>query len=484
MHLTFERSVCVLGAFVLLVAALFSEGYHHFDEHFQILEFAGYKLGYTPLESLPWEYHFRTRSTIQPSLAVVIHKSISWLGNDDPFRVAMVLRLLSGTLSFVSIYLFYLSYLAYTDDKTKRKWFLLSSFFLWASVYNNVRFSAENWSGSLFLIGYSLLFVGRSRSQWRYFPIGLLLGLSFLFRYQIVFSLVGLCLWLIMFKREDARGIVLLLVGACVSMCSGLFIDSWFYGEWTISVWNDFVQDLWLDKLSDFGTAPWWFYFKATFFRAVPPIGLVVLLSCFLFVLNRVKHPATWALVPFLVFHIVVGHKETRYLFPLLGLVPLLLAESGRIVQAFLSEHMIPNAYVWRGILVVCTINLFILGIVLFRPADPHISLYEALYRDYPDATTVLYIEKDPYRRVLNINYYKRDTLAIKEVQNAEEIELSDTRKTVFVTTKPQEVAGLEFQSRLIYRTLPEWVRKYNFNNWIERTRLWWAYELGPRQGT
>ena len=84
----------------------------------------------------------------------------------------------------------------------------------------------------------------------------------------------------------------------------------------------------------------------------------------------------------------------------------------------------------------------------------------------------------------LNINYYKRETLAIKEVQNAEEIELSDTRKTVFVTTKPQEVAGLEFQSRLIYRTLPEWVRKYNFNNWIERTRLWWAYELGPRQGT
>ena len=44
-----------LGLLLILVAALRSEGFHHPDEHFQVLEFAGAKLGRTPWSALPWE---------------------------------------------------------------------------------------------------------------------------------------------------------------------------------------------------------------------------------------------------------------------------------------------------------------------------------------------------------------------------------------------------------------------------------------------
>ncbi|MBK5097796.1 MAG: hypothetical protein JJE01_08435 [Gemmatimonadetes bacterium] len=50
----------LLVALVLnLAAAYFSWGFHQFDEHFQILEFANYKLGNSPASDLPWEFSIR-----------------------------------------------------------------------------------------------------------------------------------------------------------------------------------------------------------------------------------------------------------------------------------------------------------------------------------------------------------------------------------------------------------------------------------------
>ncbi len=66
-----ERAIYLTGAAVLLITALFSVGYHQFDEHFQILEFASEKLGLIEAEHLPWEYHyhFHSRHTaFQPRL--------------------------------------------------------------------------------------------------------------------------------------------------------------------------------------------------------------------------------------------------------------------------------------------------------------------------------------------------------------------------------------------------------------------------------
>jgi len=52
----------------MLLAAWRSAGYYHADEQFQTLEFAGAKLGLTPVEALPWEHRLRMRSWLQPGL--------------------------------------------------------------------------------------------------------------------------------------------------------------------------------------------------------------------------------------------------------------------------------------------------------------------------------------------------------------------------------------------------------------------------------
>src|ERR1022692_3521309 len=57
-----------------LVIAWFSVGFYHFDEHFQILEFAGYKMGTIPASSLTWEFAAHLRSAFQPFIAFSVLK--------------------------------------------------------------------------------------------------------------------------------------------------------------------------------------------------------------------------------------------------------------------------------------------------------------------------------------------------------------------------------------------------------------------------
>jgi phosphatidylinositol glycan class B len=95
----------ILGALVLVVTAYFSTGFHHWDEHFQILEFAGYKLGITPAKDLPWEFAARIRPALQPLIVVLSHHLFGLFGSSDPFAITFFLRLLSAALSFTAIML-------------------------------------------------------------------------------------------------------------------------------------------------------------------------------------------------------------------------------------------------------------------------------------------------------------------------------------------------------------------------------------------
>ncbi len=68
-----EKTIYILCIITLVLTSIFSLGYHHFDEHFQILEFAGSKLDLTTPNNLPWEYDYQMRPAIQPAIAVCLY---------------------------------------------------------------------------------------------------------------------------------------------------------------------------------------------------------------------------------------------------------------------------------------------------------------------------------------------------------------------------------------------------------------------------
>src|SRR5690349_17655776 len=61
----------VAAVLVALVAAWFNDGYLNADEHYQIIEFAQYKLGLQSSAALAWEFPAHMRPALQPWLAAL-----------------------------------------------------------------------------------------------------------------------------------------------------------------------------------------------------------------------------------------------------------------------------------------------------------------------------------------------------------------------------------------------------------------------------
>ena len=132
------RRAAWLGAAALLCAVVFSEGVHHADEHYQILEFAGWKLGITPADQLPWEFAERMRPALQPAIVVAVHSALAVFGEPDPFMVAMLMRAFAAALSFLAALLLLRGQLRESPALMEKGWlrlYLFLAFFLWFGVY-------------------------------------------------------------------------------------------------------------------------------------------------------------------------------------------------------------------------------------------------------------------------------------------------------------------------------------------------------------
>ena len=169
----------LLITFILhLITSINSVGFHHLDEHYQILEFANYKLGNNQPSDLPWEFEAKLRPAVQPAIAFLIIKFSQSIGITDPFTQAIFLRILSFLLSLLSVCLLLYAFKEEIKSKTLLKWFLYLSFFLWFAVYSHVRFSSEGWSGSLFFIGFALFYYFKHKGLSNFNPFFALLRTS------------------------------------------------------------------------------------------------------------------------------------------------------------------------------------------------------------------------------------------------------------------------------------------------------------------
>ena len=96
-----------IGAVALLLGAFYSVGFHHPDEHFQIIEFALQKMGRIHARELPWEFNEKMRPALQPILAIAGIRFCELLGWSSPFAIATFFRLVSVALSFFAMWNLY-----------------------------------------------------------------------------------------------------------------------------------------------------------------------------------------------------------------------------------------------------------------------------------------------------------------------------------------------------------------------------------------
>ena len=461
------------------MASIFSVGYYQFDEHFQILEFAGLKLNLTSVNNLPWEFHHQIRASIQPVIAVYVYRFWGLFGFTNPFFIALLLRLLSASISFVSMWMLYKVYNKKIKDQVLSKWFLILSFLLWFAIFNNVRFSSENWSGTFFIIAFALFFLRKRDNFLYYMIIGTLLGFSFLFRYQVGFLIAGFLLWIVFIKKEKPLNIAYLISGISIIIFLGILLDKWFYGEWTFTAWNYFDQNILQNKVSSFGVHPWWYYIETFFIQAIPPFSLLFLVSIIYLIIFDRKNPIVWTILPFLVVHFIIGHKEMRFLFPIIGFLPIVVIKSLELIKKNHFKTLLTNRpflIFMKGFFIV---NFLLLLIVTFQSADGQIGLYQSIYSKYKTPTTLFYVDRNPYDRVLNIQFYKRKNLEILQAESIDSIEDQFGKTNLIVFTNHNIPSGFDKNNRLVYSSFPVWINKINFYNWVDRINIWYVYEIG-----
>jgi len=479
------KNIFILSLIVFLITSIFSVGFYHPDEHFQILEFCNYKLGNSPASDLPWEFHERIRPTLLPALGVLLIKSMNMIGIYNPFTYTLIFRILTSLLSWFVISNICLLLISDFSSNKGKKLFLLLSFFLWFMPFISVRFSSENYSAIAFLSAiYFILRFNNDKLYKKSFQLvfaGLLLGFSFFFRFQIGFTIIGLTLWIILINKMRWKHIFILMISMICAIIFCVYLDFWFYGEFELTPVNYFIANIIENKAANWGTSPWWDYFRLITISAIPPISIFLIIFFILGIYKKPKNIFTWCIVPFLIVHFIVGHKELRFLFPMVFCFIYLTAIG---VNYFINSQKLKKLGRFI-IMLLAAINLLLLPFMMFIPAQEAVKCYKFLYNYSSKREMVLLCrEKNIYELVgLKVNFYESKN--IKCIVLNDDRELSNYLKennsnSVFILERKfsSDEKYIGYNNETIYCPFPQWMIHLNFNDWISRARIWKIQEL------
>jgi hypothetical protein len=153
-------------------------------------------------------------------------------------------------------------------------------------------------------------------------------------------------------------------------------------------------------------------------------------------------------------------------------------------------DMLFKNRYFKGFISFLIALNIMLLVLMCFKPADEMISFYKKVYNlsGYPKTELITIGSENPYFRGgknLAITYYKKANLNFKQLQSdtllSKNLIIDKNTQYLFAVKKFDvrsefEMNGLHFCK--VYQTYPQWVVNFNFNNWMARTKVWTIYEV------
>lgn len=477
-----QQKIWFFGLVLIVLTGWFSVGYHHPDEHYQVLEFAKFKLGEAPEADLPWEFHEKMRPGLQPFIAFCGIKFFRFFGLEDPFTQVALFRILTGLLAFW-LYWRWCSVLASTL-KDGGKWLRLGIVFFWMMPYLNVRFSSENMSAIAFFGGLLMIYPEPDKKSARQLILaGFVLCLSFFLRYQIAFAAIGLGAWFLYYKKLSLNHWAMLILGAALAFIPGLAADWWLYGEWQPAPYNYFVQNIVEDKASGFGVSPWWAYASELPIAFLPPISFLLFGFMIWGIRQSASHVFVWVLIPFVVCHSLIAHKEVRFMFPML--LPIFyLAATG--LDKLFSDKKMPG---WLTVVFKISLVFNVLALIYrsVYPANDTFA-YTRFIRNYTadHPGVMVYQEKKGKlkKEILTPHFYQTPWIQSYTLDSLAELNKLPVKAgdLIFYNTieAPGTPEGLQIER--VYRWYPDWLLYWNVNNWQDRTRIWSVYQINTVQ--
>ncbi len=440
------RVVCLLllvGLIVQIVTCVTQLGYFHPDAHFQIVEFAGQLLGPDHEYHHTWEYESRIRPTLAIYIYAGLHGLCEAVGISHHFSIHMVSRLLVGVISW---YIMSILILRVTERYTQVAVLLglASLHFLWYMPFIRSHVSSEQISAvfliSALLIGnlYSVEGDQHRLSVWRMILSGALMSCAFYSRFQIAFALIGVGIWILIKHAQRWKVIGYLAIGFLVASAGSTALDSLYYREMVCTPYEYFYANIVEGVASTFGTSPWYYYIVELLIVFGLPILSIGLAIAWLRSLKTYWSSVFVLLfVCFVIGHSLVGHKEERFMFPVLWCIPIFLAQ----MVAWYRVSWESLSLIWRRLLSVLVVICGVLNIILLV-AGMTVNYAQPLHftknlHDYMAAISelqgqrvrVAYMIQSPIATPsqLPIKYYGQDLQEVVELVRVENMAQVDT---------------------------------------------------------
>lgn len=498
------------GLLFTLLCAWFSQGFYYIDEHLHVLEFASWKIGNTPTSSLPREFAEQIRSSLLPAIAYFISKILISIGLYNPFTIAFLLRLLTGFAGWFITCLLCLHLSKNMATEKGKKLFVLMSLFLWFIPFLSVRFTTENIAGITFLYGaYFLLvtFEKRNNNILPYIAAGLLFGVSFFIRAPLMIAILAFTARSVKINKVKWKNALILLFTGLLVIGLNTLLDCWFYGEPVYSLFN-FMKDYFLNcthGVPGIGANSWWFYIEQFALRITPPVSLFLLAAFALGIYKNIKDPFVWVIIPFIIIHSIIRHKELRFLFPV---VFIFIYISALGIDYLLTKkiYLKWHKYIYVGSLVI-VLPLFVFR--TFYPAYTPACYYRYIYNNISGKNIPFFfvqnnIAPQPWNRlnpslfllqntddynylILNKNFYKNPDLISAPLKTVGQLNSSlDSLKPN--TAYFLQTSGRDFAMQLngykitkVYSLSPSWLANFMATYCYDNAAGWNIYRLSKR---
>jgi phosphatidylinositol glycan class B len=456
-----------------LIAGVMSVGFYDMDEHFQIMEFVSYKLGGAPLNALAFEYSRHLRSFFQPALYEFLARICILLGIHTPSVWAAVFRVFSSLVGWLSLLGMSLCSFTWFNRRKYRELAVKLAALLYFMPYLQARPSAESLGGSCFFLGIALFFLNgkNPKSTFQSFFTGLLFGLSFMFRFQMGFAVLGFGIWGLFVGRVPFPKLVSMFIGIVAACGLGVLTDHHAYGIWTFTAFDYFYYDIIQHGAAISGEFPWWAYFR--FLNGdVPLLGNLILSFVVLGWIAKPKHPLTLPTALFFFAHVMAAHKEPRYLFPLIAGVPILIALGtewvsdvfcrGRKLSAFLPLRWGRN--------LAFILNLGGLLVATVKPAAVQPLFQSYVFKHQDEIKKLTYIQTNPFEVVgLQMYFYRPPGLEITRAESfsAFEKELKSNPQSQWLAyvqmQLPTDAGELVSRCQFQYTVFPDFLKPFLF---------------------
>jgi phosphatidylinositol glycan class B len=431
------------AAFIYAVTAIFSIGYDHPDEDYQIIEFAAYKLGINQASGLTLDFAHQLRPGLQPFLAYTALGMLSKVGISDPFTQMAIIRMGMGFFCLLISFLGIKALIPSVREESLKHTFIVLAPLLWFMPFLSVRFSAEILSGALFMLAFSLSLLKREAEPGAFYSkipwliIGLLLGLAFEAKYATVVMIVAFLAWLIIKGESGIKPILLIAAGFGLAIALGFIFNRWLYGCWCSPFYNSILYAI-NSESQRFSAQPWYFIFGKIFLSGGVVIGAIILACLALFWIKHFSNPVAWVTLSLFLFYVIVPHKELRFLYSIGFMIPYVIIFSCQDLIVFNSRHFSER---FKKVLFYTIVPLFIFSnfafvvIFAFKPADPDTAAIKFIRDQYDQKDVVLlYADHsnpwDPYETDPVIRrFYLPQELEMHSVKNCDDIPAYYSRK-------------------------------------------------------